>query len=279
MESMWQCKHCNKEFEFIKTADKANHSRWCEQNPKFQHYKNNPSYLNACNTSIEKRFGQLKPFTVECSKCSITFEVQERELSFPSKDKYFCSKSCANSRTITLRHRKKTSETLSGREYIPNYEVTKQCEECGKEFKYNKSGRNRHKRFCCNSCKAKYTNRKRDSKLRTTRTAFRNYRLDCQFQFSLNDYPDEFDFNLIEQHGWYLPKNRGDNLNGVSRDHMVSVKFGFDNSIPSEYIRHPANCKLLLHNSNVSKGPKNSITYGQLLERIQNWNTKYNHSS
>lgn len=276
---MWQCQHCNKQFNFTKTADKANHSRWCDQNPKFQHYRSNPNLKDACDISRDKRYGKLLKFSVQCAKCNNTFEVEERALLFPSKEKYYCSRTCANSHIVTEEHRKKTSETLTGKEYMPAQEITKACEECGTEFKYIKTGRNRHKRFCCKSCSTKNTRRTRDAELRKTRTAFRNYRLDCQFQFGLKDYPDEFDFKLVEQHGWYLPKNRGNNLNGISRDHMVSVRFGFDNNIPPEHIRHPANCRLLQHNNNVSKGIKNSITYEQLLQRIATWNTKYNHGS
>lgn len=35
---MWKCKHCNKEFDFDKVTDKANHSRWCKENPKYYQY-------------------------------------------------------------------------------------------------------------------------------------------------------------------------------------------------------------------------------------------------
>ena len=102
-----------------------------------------------------------------------------------------------------------------------------------------------------------------------------DYRKDCAFKFNLAAYSAEFDFTLIEQHGWYKPKNKGDNLGGVSRDHLVSVRYGFDNNLPSEHLSHPANCALLRHGDNVSKGVKNSITYEELLERIKVWDTKY----
>ena len=92
----------------------------------------------------------------------------------------------------------------------------------------------------------------------------------------MNDYPDEFDFELIEQYGWYKAKNRGNNLNGVSRDHMYSVKEGFLNKVDPKILAHPANCRLIRHNDNVSKGSKSTITLEQLLERIRIWNKKYN---
>lgn len=37
---MFICKHCKKEFEELSTANKANHSRWCTENPKRVEYVN-----------------------------------------------------------------------------------------------------------------------------------------------------------------------------------------------------------------------------------------------
>ena len=70
-------------------------------------------------------------------------------------------------------------------------------------------------------------------------------------------------------------KNRGNNLDGVSRDHIVSVKYGYENGIDPQIIAHPANCQLLNHNENVSKGEKCGIKYEQLKQKITEWNIKY----
>jgi hypothetical protein len=113
------------------------------------------------------------------------------------------------------------------------------------------------------------------SEVRNKRPALSNYRADCAFKFNLSDFPDEFDFTLIESYGWYKPKNRGDNLNGISRDHAVSVRYGFDNNLPAEHLAHPANCVLMRHGDNVSKYSKNSISYDDLLKRIEEWDKRY----
>jgi hypothetical protein len=113
------------------------------------------------------------------------------------------------------------------------------------------------------------------SHIRKNRSALKNYRADCTFKFNLSDYPDEFNFELIESYGWYKPKNRGDNINGVSRDHAVSVKYGFDNNLPAEHLAHPANCVLMRHGDNVSKYSKISMSYEELLKRIEAWDQKY----
>ena len=88
-------------------------------------------------------------------------------------------------------------------------------------------------------------------------------------------FPDEFDFSLIEQYGWYAAKNRGNNLNGVSRDHMFSVKDGFINYIDPIFLAHPANCRLIRHNENISKLDKSLFSKTELLSRIIEWDNKY----
>jgi len=106
-------------------------------------------------------------------------------------------------------------------------------------------------------------------------TKLKDYRLACSFKFNLKDYPTEFDFTLIESFGWYKAANHGNNLYGVSRDHMVSVRYGFDNNIDPTLIAHPANCKLMQHSLNVKKYTDNSITYKELLIKIKGWDLKY----
>lgn len=105
------------------------------------------------------------------------------------------------------------------------------------------------------------------------RESLRQYRTDCAFRFSVYDYPDKFDLSLIDKHGWYSAKNRGNNQTGVSRDHMVSVKYGWENGIAPEIISHPANCAIMLHSDNVRKYSKNAITLEQLLEKIKSWDS------
>ena len=62
-----------------------------------------------------------------------------------------------------------------------------------------------------------------------------------------------------------------ENPNGVVRDHMVSRKFGFDNHVYPEILRHPANCYIMLHKNNSSKGPKSSLTLNELFDRIKEY--------
>lgn len=89
------------------------------------------------------------------------------------------------------------------------------------------------------------------------------------------DYAEEFDFSLVEKYGWYSPSNKKNNLDGVSRDHIFSVKEGFELEIDSKLISHPANCQLMIHNQNVSKHKKSNITIDELIEKINIFELKY----
>lgn len=107
------------------------------------------------------------------------------------------------------------------------------------------------------------------------RENLRQYRTDCAFKFSVYDYAEEFDLLLIEQYGWYKAKNRGNNQNGVSRDHLISVKYGFENNLSPKMLAHPANCRLIRHSENVRKYSKNLISIEELQKRIFDWELKY----
>jgi len=146
--------------------------------------------------------------------------------------------------------------------------VTRKCLWCGSQFETTPS---RNKMCCSVSCSANHQNRH----FRENWTAYQKYKHDCKFRFSLSDFPSEFDFGLIEKFGWYKAKNRGDNPGGVSRDHIVSIRWGYENNAPAEWIRHPANCQLLRQPENVSKGKRESITLSELKQRIDNWNKHF----
>lgn len=67
-----------------------------------------------------------------------------------------------------------------------------------------------------------------------------------------------------------LPRSRGK----YHLDHMVSVRFGFDNNIPIHIICHPMNLTMLPEYVNISKCSKCSITIEELYNRIDEWNNE-----
>lgn len=112
----------------------------------------------------------------------------------------------------------------------------------------------------CEDCRLKY---------------YKFYRPSCEFIFDISNYKDYFDLELVKKHGWYSPKNKGNNLNGVSKDHLYSVKDGFKNYISPLIIKHPANCELIIHKNNQIKNSKSKISIEELIKRIECFDNKY----
>lgn len=62
-----------------------------------------------------------------------------------------------------------------------------------------------------------------------------------------------------------------DNPNGVTRDHKVSVQEAIRNGYDPYYIRHPINCELMLFRDNAKKHTDSSITYDELIIRVNDY--------
>lgn len=185
-------------------------------------------------------------------------------IEFKKRENLYCSRACGNIyRQYKDETRMKISSALVGR----GKRITSTCERCSAEIVSH-----RKRLYCSVQC----SNKSRPKRLsEEKRNSLSYYRTICSFNFSVYDYPEEFDLKLLNDHKWYKASNRGNNLYGVSRDHLVSVKYGYDNGIDPKIISHPANCQLLLHSDNVKKGSKNSIELTELLNRIEEWEKRY----
>jgi len=170
----------------------------------------------------------------------------------------FCSSSCAAIVNNRLRPSKKSlsrvkqiKQTRTDKLVVMSKIKKRTCSECGKidetlgRFQSDK----------CSFCN--------DSLV---------YRRQCEFKFNLKDFPNEFDFKLLNEHGMFSPKK---NPKGVSRDHMLSIQYGKINRISPDVIGHPANCRLILQGDNTKKQADSCITYEELLNRIKEWDNKY----
>lgn len=211
----------------------------------------------------------------QCPKCNTQHE----------KPGSCCSRTCANSRgPRTEAFKKNVSAKLTGREISPatiekisgdnhhtrkgrNFPefVMKECLYCGAEFRSRGVTRN----FCSRDCQLDH--------FKEIRSEWEQYSLMCKFAFDVYRYPEWFDLALANTHGWYKAKNKGNNLTGVSRDHMFSVKAGFLAGVDPKLISHPANCQLMQHSMNSAKKTQCSITSEELTERINKFNKQYVH--
>ena len=217
-----------------------------------------PKWLTAVSKSQTLERIKVKK---NCEKCGDEFEVERKikeggTYSKKWEGRRFCRK-CSNSRTENREEiNKKISKSLwkgGSKKYY--------CAECNKCIGNNQSG-------LCRKCLNK--------RIRLNMDKLKAYRKDCSFDFNLSDYQDEFNFELVEEYGWYKASNHGDNLDGVSRDHIVSVKYGFDNDVSPEIISHPANCRLITQRENSSKWSKSLISFEELQRKIDEWEAKYN---
>lgn len=83
---------------------------------------------------------------------------------------------------------------------------------------------------------------------------------------------------LLHEHGIY---NSTSNKNGVVRDHIVGRKFGYINGVFPEILRHPANCNIISHKENISKGQRGKgredadISLEELFDRIANYKLEW----
>ena len=59
---MWTCKHCKKEYDLLTANEKANHSRWCLENPKRNDYINKGSAIEAMRNKV-KETGYFNQYT------------------------------------------------------------------------------------------------------------------------------------------------------------------------------------------------------------------------
>jgi len=207
----------------------------------------------------------------KCKKCDNDIVYENRESDYCSRE---CSLSNANAKRKGIKYNM-TSDGLkniciSNRERhgykFGEYELKpNKCCNCDNTFSFEE----RNKIYCSKSCRKEYNRKNMD--------VFTIYKSDASFKFSLNYYPDAFDFSLIEKHGWYSPSNsKKPNIGGVSRDHMISVKEGFRLGIDPKLLSHPANCQLMIHSDNISKNKKSSLTLEELILKIGGWDLKYN---
>lgn len=195
-----------------------------------------------------------------CKECAL-------ELNFKQRKKKFCSVSCGakfNNKTLNRKENVFSDKGLenirkSNKNKIKVLNLTNSiCLCCKKEWYDHR----KLYKYCGQKCRKEY--------LRKDKTIKQIYYKDAQFKFSLNKFPDEFDFELLKEYGMYKAKNKGDNPNGINRDHLYTIADGFKNNVDPLLLAHPANCKLITHAENVLKQGKSTITIDELILKIIN---------
>lgn len=105
---MNSCLNCNKPVK----------NKFCNVSCRNVHYNKT---LNKQRKFHKKKYnvisGELTEYKVICNKCKKEFQIIERKNLFPKKEKYYCSRKCANSHVRTNESKNKTSNSLKGRSF------------------------------------------------------------------------------------------------------------------------------------------------------------------
>ena len=245
------CKNCYNDFSVREAEILRGNGKFCSR-------KCSASYNNVSKVKI--------PNTT-CGNCKKSIYVVASKVAITKHGLNFCNRECKEEaiKNNILENgwtdfkRKEFSEklkTTSRKKYDLN---PNKCKNCNNILVFNKRNNN----SCSITC--------RKNKSQEIIKYIEQYRTRCRFKFSLKDYPDKFEFELITKYGWYSPSNKRNNLGGVSRDHMFSVRNGYELGIDPDIIAHPANCKLMLHSENFKKKANSSITLSSLLIKIEKW--------
>ena len=249
------CPRCNTVFEnHTKTWYNKFCSRKCANSHAWTDEDKLLKSVSAKNSekvkAAHKKYGRVNSLRAAATKLKMSFE-EYVVYRLQSADGTF--------EDIPLgRHQKsKKSKSQKGLwKQIPKREIIRRCKYCNSTESIQK-----HKSIC-EICRKSY---------------YKFYRPSCEFRFSLRKYSAWFGTDLLKEHGMYSPSNKKNNLNGVSRDHLLSVSDGFKQGIEPVIMSHPANCEFMLHRKNQSKHTKSSITLAELLEKITAFEKLYGH--
>ena len=108
------------------------------------------------------------------------------------------------------------------------------------------------------------------------KTEREKYYIECKFRFPDELLPYTEKSELIGRYPWYNPFHPKEN--GLTKDHMISKKYGYKHNVDTYLMSHPANCEIMLLSDNASKQDKCSLTVEELIERVEWWNENIIHN-
>ena len=194
-----------------------------------------------------------------CNDPNLCFQC-DSALNYVQRNNKFCSRSCAatnnNAKRVHTDQTKQKLRVATTARYANRYKpisheyskiFTCTCSHCGIVFV------NRSQRKYCVDHRMLYQ---------------QNGRSLYQFTFNVYHYPHLLDLSLIQQYGWRKTKGPNVNINGVTRDHRVSVNDAIKHNYDPYYIKHPINCQLMLFEDNNKKNTKSSISYDELIRLV-----------
>lgn len=125
----------------------------------------------------------------------------------------------------------------------------------------------------CKICNVCFVSKGNSKYCKLCQTLSSNKRSYYRFQFNVYDYPELFDLALLNKVGFYGAGGKISqyNLQGLSRDHKLSIADAIKNNYPQYYITHPMNCDLIMHSKNNKKKQNSTISFIELVKLVDNY--------
>ena len=276
-KNIYQCNQCEKTFKSNRILKIHKYRAHNKDKNKIKHKKKE---CPTCNLFVvEYNFENHLHSRRKCLQCNNLFCVSN---SFDkngntirkSSNNRFCSSSCsATYNNIGRELSKETRNKISN-----SMKITKLKKKSNSLSPRNKNNiKGPYTKLFLNKCyhceKIFYSRTKMKYCLIHKELYSEKNRMNYRFNFNYYNYPTLFDIKLIEKVGWYCSdkKSKKYNPNGLSRDHKVSVSESIRNNYDPYYINHPLNCEIMLHSDNNSKNDKCSISYTELVQKIDQW--------
>ena len=204
----------------------------------------------------------------------------------------FCNLTCCN-RENARRQKIKAIEVQQTKRlaYEENPRKCIGCQGLISWESFNKSGA----KYCSNSCASQANNLKRSQQSRNKQRRSLLLRFNqtddlpnrkfkeiyyslASFKFNVRDYPGLLNLELLDKHGWYSAggrSNKAVNKDGITRDHMLSIRDGINWNIHPLLLSHPVNCRFISASENSKKNSKSLIQAAQLFESITSFTGKF----
>ncbi len=275
---MFSCIHCNKEFATYPAlnAHQIAHKEGIKRQPS----KRNEHVVCCIYTRKElsmRTFNSQLKLIKRCENCNKEFKNKNNDIKVR-----FCSKTCTASATNRNRGPRKESTKIK----ISNTLKTKTSKTLKvskirtarvfiDRWKFHIVGDYSKIRLCrCSHCSDTFVSRRQSRYCKNHKELYGcNNRNQYKFTFNVYKYPDLFDIKLLKEVGFYAPGGKAGkwNLEGLSRDHKVSVNESIKNNYDPFYITHPLNCELMTHKENNIKNSNSSITYDELKIQVNQY--------
>lgn len=140
------------------------HNKYCNVTCQNKHFwKDRKKSKGSIEKMVKTKKSKWETFTVTCYKCGEQLVVDEYNVDKPKKEKYYCSRSCANSREWSSDDKKKKSDiakqsikiTMANKEIgekrvlkYNSFSKIKYCTICGDVF----DATNTKKKTCSSKC-------------------------------------------------------------------------------------------------------------------------------